>query len=294
MASSLRMASPSTPDERWASNVVLGNGETVHIRPIRPDGRAGPGRVPPPPVAREHLPPLLLAQAGADRRPSSMHFTNIDMVDRVALVVERYGEFDRLGQLRALGRPRRRRRRVHGRRRPPRQGHRHAAARAPGGDRPSQRHRALHGRGAGRQPPDAGRVQPRRLAGRTALRERRRRPRLLARRDRGVPRLGRAPRAAGRLPGHGPPAAAPDDRRRRGQRPPGLGRRGAVAARHVGSATGAVFPVNPQPRHRRRRAGLADRCGRPGRRLAGRGRRARRRSWRRSSRTASSRACGVP
>ena len=115
----------------------------------------------------------------------------------------------RLGQLRALGRPRRRRRRVHGRRRPAGQGHRHAAARAPRGDRPLQRHRPLHRRGARRQPADARRVQPRRLAGRAPLRERRRRPRLPARRHRGVPRLGRAARAARRLPGRWPACSCP-------------------------------------------------------------------------------------
>ena len=51
-------------------------------------------------------------------------------------------------------------------------------------------------------------------------------------RDRGVPRLRGAARAARRLPGDGAAAAAPIDRRGRCHRPPGLRRRGAVASRH--------------------------------------------------------------
>ena len=64
----------------------------MHIRPIRPVRRAGARRLPPPAVAREHLPALLLPEAASCPTPILEHFTNVDIVDRVALVVERYGE----------------------------------------------------------------------------------------------------------------------------------------------------------------------------------------------------------
>ena len=205
------------------------------------------------------------------------HFTVVDFVDRVALVVERYGEFiawasyerwpgrddaDAAFQVDDAH---------HGK------GiatllleHLAAIAR-------SQRDRPLHGRGARRQPPDARRVQPRRLAGRATLRERRRRPRLLARRHRGVPRLGRAARAARRLAGDGPAAPAAHDRRRRRQRRAGLDRRRPVAPRD-GSRHRRRLPGQPGPRRGRRQALVAAPAGRPGRRQPGRRRRAGRRA----------------
>ncbi len=76
-----------TGADGWASDVVLADGETVHIRPIRPDDA--------PALAAFHR-----AQPAEDnyRRYFSpkpelserdlQHFTNVDMVDRVALVVE--------------------------------------------------------------------------------------------------------------------------------------------------------------------------------------------------------------
>jgi len=85
------MGQPS-PDERWSSTVVLANGETALIRPIRPDDA--------PALAAFHdrqsaesnyrrffSPKPHLTQADLE------HFTVVDMVDRVALVVEHYGEF---------------------------------------------------------------------------------------------------------------------------------------------------------------------------------------------------------
>ena len=86
------MGSSTTPDERWASNVVLGDGETVHIRPIRPDDApalaAFHERQSPESIYRRYFSPRpRLSDADLE------HFTNVDMVDRVALVVERYGEF---------------------------------------------------------------------------------------------------------------------------------------------------------------------------------------------------------
>ena len=106
------MGSSPTPDERWASNVVLGDGETVHIRPIRPDDAPALAAFHEPPVAGEHLPPLLLAQARSLTDADLEHFTNVDFVDRVALVVERYGEFIAWASYERWRRPRRRRRRL--------------------------------------------------------------------------------------------------------------------------------------------------------------------------------------
>ena len=243
-----RLAGTTDPAERWSSTVVLGDGESALVRPIRPDDApalaAFHDRQSRESIYRRYFSPkphltdadLRALHRGRPRRPRRPRRRALRRVHR-------------LGQLRALGRPRRRRRRVPGRRRPPGQGHRHAPARAPRGDRPGQRHRPLHGRGARRQPPDARRVQPRRVARRAALRERRRRPRLLARRDRGVPRLRRAPRAARRLAGRRPAAAAAHDRRRRGQRRAGLDRPGPVAPRHRGRQ-GRGVPGQPGPRRR--------------------------------------------
>ncbi len=79
-------------DERWAGDVVLGNGETVHVRPIRPDDahalaefhrRQSPESI----YRRFFTPKPELSE------PSLEHFTNVDFVDRVALVVEGRGEF---------------------------------------------------------------------------------------------------------------------------------------------------------------------------------------------------------
>ena len=85
------MASPATPDERWASHVVLGNGETVHVRPIRPDDApaldAFHRRQSSDSIYRRYFSPKpVLTEAELE------HFTNVDMVDRAALVVERHDE----------------------------------------------------------------------------------------------------------------------------------------------------------------------------------------------------------
>ena len=287
------IATADPAGQRWSSTVVLGDGETALVRPIRPDDApalaAFHDRQSPESIYRRYFSP----------KP---HLTDADLAHFTDRRLRRprrprrraLRRVHRLGQLRALGRPRRRRRRVPGRRRPPGQGHRHAPARAPRGDRPRQRHRPLHGRGARRQPPDARRVQPRRVAGRAALRERRRRPRLLARRHRGVPRLRRAARAARRLAGRWPgsccparsPSSAPATSRARSATPCG--------ATSPPPPTGAVFPVNPAPRRGRRPALVAAPAGRPRRRQPGRRRRARAGACRPSSRTASRRACAAP
>ena len=79
-------------DERWAGDVVLGNGETVHIRPIRPDDAQALAefhrRQSPESIYRRFFTPKPELS-----EPSLEHFTDVDFVDRVALVVERRGEF---------------------------------------------------------------------------------------------------------------------------------------------------------------------------------------------------------
>jgi len=78
--------------DRWTSTVVLGDGETATIRPIT-TADAGAlaafhDRQSPDSVYRRFFSPKphLTAQ-------ELEHFTNVDMVDRVALVVEAHGEF---------------------------------------------------------------------------------------------------------------------------------------------------------------------------------------------------------
>ena len=79
-------------DERWAADVVLGNGETVHIRPIRPSDAPALAefhrRQSPESIYRRFFTPKPELST-----PSLEHFTIVDFVDRVALVVERRGEF---------------------------------------------------------------------------------------------------------------------------------------------------------------------------------------------------------
>lgn len=80
-----------TPTQRWAADVVLGDGETVHLRPIR---RSDAPRLaefhrrqsPDSTYRRFFSPKPRLTDAELE------HFTNVDLVDRVALVVERHGE----------------------------------------------------------------------------------------------------------------------------------------------------------------------------------------------------------
>ena len=106
-------------------------------------------------------------------------------------------------------------------------------ARTPRGDRPIERHRALHRRGARGQPGDARRVRQGRLAAPATIRVRRRRSRLGTRHDRGVPRQRRAPRTTRRLASGRPHPAPPRHRRDRRVAPRRLGRRGALAPRGV-------------------------------------------------------------
>jgi acyl-CoA synthetase (NDP forming)/RimJ/RimL family protein N-acetyltransferase len=82
----------SVPLEQWASTVVLGDGDTALIRPLTPDDR-------------DELRAFHERQSSESKyrryfsaKPSLSdteldHFTTIDFVNRVALAVERHGEF---------------------------------------------------------------------------------------------------------------------------------------------------------------------------------------------------------
>ncbi|MGH9132595.1 MAG: GNAT family N-acetyltransferase, partial [Ilumatobacteraceae bacterium] len=78
--------------ERWASTVVLGDGDTVLIRPITPDDRDALNEF----HLRQSRDSQYRRYFTAKPRLSASeldHFTQIDFVDRVALVVESHGEF---------------------------------------------------------------------------------------------------------------------------------------------------------------------------------------------------------
>ena len=85
-------AATADPIERWSSTVVLGDGESALVRPIRPDDApalaAFHDRQSRESIYRRYFSPKPHL-SDADLR----HFTEVDLVDRVALVVERQGEF---------------------------------------------------------------------------------------------------------------------------------------------------------------------------------------------------------
>jgi acyl-CoA synthetase (NDP forming)/GNAT superfamily N-acetyltransferase len=86
------VAGTTDPAARWSSTVVLGDGESALIRPIRSDDApalaAFHDRQSRDSIYRRYFSPKPHLSA-ADLR----HFTEVDLVDRVALVVERQGEF---------------------------------------------------------------------------------------------------------------------------------------------------------------------------------------------------------
>lgn len=82
---------PPDPHERWSSTVVLGDGEPATIRPIRPDDAPAllafhERQSPESRYRRFFSPKPTLTEAELE------HFTNVDFVDRVALVIESHGE----------------------------------------------------------------------------------------------------------------------------------------------------------------------------------------------------------
>ena len=77
--------------DQWASNVVLGDGDTVHVRPIRPEDApalaAFQRRQSPDSNYRRFFSPK------PELSDAELHyFTNVDMAGRAALVVERHDE----------------------------------------------------------------------------------------------------------------------------------------------------------------------------------------------------------
>lgn len=83
---------PPVPHERWASTVVLGDGDTALVRPITPEDREPlrefHARQSPESKYRRYFSAKpTLNEAELER------FTNVDFVDRVALAVEWNGEF---------------------------------------------------------------------------------------------------------------------------------------------------------------------------------------------------------
>jgi acyl-CoA synthetase (NDP forming)/GNAT superfamily N-acetyltransferase len=95
MASGSETSAPVEPSdihERWSSTVVLGDGESVLIRPIRPTDApalaAFHERQSRDSIYRRYFSPKPHLRA-----TELEHFTVVDFVGRAALVVERYGEF---------------------------------------------------------------------------------------------------------------------------------------------------------------------------------------------------------
>ena len=86
------MSSQEAREERWSSTVVLGNGETALVRPIRPSDAGSLA------AFHERQSPESIYRRFFSPKPrltdaDLQHFTVVDFVDRAALVVERYGEF---------------------------------------------------------------------------------------------------------------------------------------------------------------------------------------------------------
>ncbi len=203
------------------------------------------GRIPRSPEPRQHLLPLLLGQGPPDAgRARSLHPRRHVRPRRAR---RRGGRpDDRLGQLRPLARPARRRRRLPRRRRAPRAGHRHDLVRAPRRHRQDQRHGTVHRRGARRQSRHAHRVPQGGLAAHAGTGVRRGRDLLRPRHDRSGGRDDRTARAARRQPGGRPPALPAVDRRDRRQRAAGQCRSGDLRE-PAAQLWRLAVPGEPQP-----------------------------------------------
>ncbi len=86
------MINVAPSESQWASTVVLGNGDTVFIRPLTPDDR--------PALAAFHkrqsaesIYRRFFSPKPELNEKELLHFTDVDMVDRAALVVESHDEF---------------------------------------------------------------------------------------------------------------------------------------------------------------------------------------------------------
>ncbi len=86
------VSTESDSESPWASTVVLGNGDTVFIRPLTPDDRpalaAFHQRQSPDSIYRRFFSPKPELS-----EKELLHFTSVDMVDRAALAVESHDEF---------------------------------------------------------------------------------------------------------------------------------------------------------------------------------------------------------
>ena len=197
------------PDGQWEADVVLSDGGTVHVRPIRPSDaeafrRFHGGLSAQSLYYRFFSPKPRLTEAEVER------FTTVDMADRVALVAmlgdeliadaryDRWAGKDEAEVAFTVA--------------DEHQGrglstilleHLAAIARTP-------RHRPLHRRGAGGEPGHALRVRAGRVAGQPGLRQRRGRRRLRHRAHARLPEHRRPPGAAGREPLDRPAAQPPD------------------------------------------------------------------------------------
>jgi acyl-CoA synthetase (NDP forming)/GNAT superfamily N-acetyltransferase len=83
---------PTVGSDRWVSTVVLGDGDTAVVRPITPADRIALAEF----HARQSDESKYRRYFSAKPTLSASeltHFTELDFVDRVALVVERHGEF---------------------------------------------------------------------------------------------------------------------------------------------------------------------------------------------------------
>ena len=92
MATPARADPPADANARWDSTVVLGDGETVLVRALRPSDEqalaAFHRRQSPDSIYRRFFSPK------PELTPAELrHFTDVDMVDRAALCVEWHGEF---------------------------------------------------------------------------------------------------------------------------------------------------------------------------------------------------------
>ena len=159
--------SPTYPHEREA-DVVLRDGSTVHVRPVRADDERADPRLPRGALARSRS---AFASSARPISTGSPHWSvDVDYADRFALVavsgappaIIAHAAYVRTGRGARRGR-------VPGRRRLAGTRHRDDPARPPRGDRRAARHHDVHRRGAAAQPPHDRGVPRERLPGRHAL-----------------------------------------------------------------------------------------------------------------------------
>ena len=244
---------PGYPAE-WDADVVLSDGGTARVRPIRPDD--GPrildfhGRQSPESIYFRYFTPAPAPQRRRGRPPRQRRLRRPHGVHRPARRRDGRG-----GPLRPLAAAVRGRGGVLRRRRAPGEGHRHGAARIPGRGGPPGGHQRLHRHRPADEHPHGGGVPAGRVRGPQHVRRGR---------DRGPPRPAadaggrgrhRGPGPAGRGRGGAPAAGAPVGGGGR-RRPRAHGCRPRSAAQPAGPRLQrARVPGEPAHRPRRRRTG---------------------------------------